>query len=43
LNLDKGFENLHSVIYQNAINGVGYGIEDNREAIELIYNMKKGL
>lgn len=40
LNLDVGFTDLHTEVYQNVLNGVGYGVEECRPAIELISDMK---
>jgi UDP-N-acetyl-2-amino-2-deoxyglucuronate dehydrogenase len=41
LNLDQGFTDLHVSVYSNILQGIGYGIEDARSAIELIHNMKE--
>lgn len=32
-----GFTDLHTLVYDGILNGFGYGIEDARQAIELVY------
>lgn len=36
----EGFDNLHTAVYQDIINGEGLGIEDARPAIELIHKLR---
>ncbi len=35
-----GFTNLHTVVYQNILDGNGFGIEDARPSIELAYRIR---
>jgi UDP-N-acetyl-2-amino-2-deoxyglucuronate dehydrogenase len=35
-----GFTDLHTVVYQNILNGNGFGIEDARPSIELVYRIR---
>lgn len=35
-----GFDNLHTITYQNILNGNGFGIDDVRESIELTDNVR---
>ncbi len=35
-----GFTDLHTVVYQNILNGKGYGINDARPSIELAYDIR---
>jgi UDP-N-acetyl-2-amino-2-deoxyglucuronate dehydrogenase len=39
--LDEGFENLHTLSYQNIIAGNGVGIDDATPSIELCYQLRK--
>lgn len=41
LNLDQGFENLHSKVYEQLINHRGMSIEQCRETIKLIQRLKR--
>jgi UDP-N-acetyl-2-amino-2-deoxyglucuronate dehydrogenase len=41
INLDSGFTDLHTKIYENIINGNGFGLNESRKAIELIFKLKK--
>lgn len=41
LEFSEGFTNLHTQVYQNIIDGKGFGIEDARPSIELVYNLRK--
>jgi len=41
LEFSQGFENLHTLSYQNILNGQGFGIEEARAAIELTYYLRK--
>jgi UDP-N-acetyl-2-amino-2-deoxyglucuronate dehydrogenase len=38
--LDEGFENLHTVSYQNIIAGYGVGIDEATPSIELCYHLR---
>jgi UDP-N-acetyl-2-amino-2-deoxyglucuronate dehydrogenase len=35
-----GFDNLHTKVYKDILNGGGYGIEDARPAVELVHEMR---
>lgn len=35
----KGFTDLHTVVYDNILKGKGFGINDARPSIELVYNI----
>lgn len=37
----EGFTDLHSVVYQNTIDGEGFGIEDARPSIEAVHRIRK--
>ncbi len=37
-----GFTDLHTRVYQETLSGRGFGIEDARPAIELVYRIRKG-
>jgi UDP-N-acetyl-2-amino-2-deoxyglucuronate dehydrogenase len=41
INFTHGFENLHTQVYKNILNGGGYGIADARESIKMVYNSRK--
>ncbi|WKZ71036.1 MAG: Gfo/Idh/MocA family oxidoreductase [Melioribacteraceae bacterium] len=36
----QGFTDLHTLIYQNVLNGSGFGIEHARPSIELVHNIR---
>lgn len=36
----SGFENLHTEVYRKILAGEGFGIEDTRESISLVYNLR---
>jgi UDP-N-acetyl-2-amino-2-deoxyglucuronate dehydrogenase len=38
-----GFNDLHTVTYQNILNGIGFGIDDVRESIELTDNVRNAI
>jgi UDP-N-acetyl-2-amino-2-deoxyglucuronate dehydrogenase len=40
LEITTGFDGLHSVVYENILNGKGCGIEEARASIELAYNIR---
>ena len=40
LEFSGGFENLHTKLYENILNGKGYGIEECRQAIEIVYKIR---
>lgn len=39
IEFSEGFSDLHTVIYRNILLGGGFGIEDSRPAIDLVYNL----
>jgi len=43
LTLDKIFTNLHTAIYQDILDGNGFGIEDARPSVDLAYKIRKGV
>jgi len=43
LTLDKTFANLHTAIYQDILDGNGFGIEDARPSVDLAYKIRKGV
>ncbi len=40
IDLSKGFTDLHTKVYENVLAGTGYGLEDARGAIELVYQIR---
>jgi UDP-N-acetyl-2-amino-2-deoxyglucuronate dehydrogenase len=40
-NFSLGFENLHTQVYQDILDGKGYGIEDARPSIELTFRFRE--
>jgi len=40
LEFTKGFTDLHTVVYERTISGKGFGIEDARQSIELVYKIR---
>lgn len=40
LEFSSGFTNLHTRIYDGILSGYGFGIEDARTSIELVYNIR---
>ncbi|MBT8380946.1 MAG: Gfo/Idh/MocA family oxidoreductase, partial [Ignavibacteria bacterium] len=40
IEFSKGFTNLHTRVYENILDGNGYGIEDARASIELAYKIR---
>lgn len=36
----KGFTDLHTVVYEETLRGDGFGIEDTRDSIELVYGIR---
>lgn len=40
LEFTQGFTDLHTVIYQNVLEGKGFGIEQARPSIELVHNIR---
>lgn len=40
LNFSKGFTNLHTASYENIISGNGFGIEETRQAIEVVHDIR---
>lgn len=41
LDLSAGFNDLHTSVYRDIIDGGGFGIEDARPAIDLVYQIRK--
>lgn len=41
--LDKSFNNLHTEIYKDILNGGGFSIEDARPSIELVHKIRAGV
>jgi UDP-N-acetyl-2-amino-2-deoxyglucuronate dehydrogenase len=35
-----GFTDLHTLVYQDILSGGGFGIEDARSSINLVYNIR---
>jgi len=40
LDFTSGFTDLHTIMYQEILKGNGFGIEDARPSIELVYNLR---
>lgn len=40
LEFSGGFTDLHTQVYQGVLDGKGYGIEDSRQAIEIVHNIR---
>jgi UDP-N-acetyl-2-amino-2-deoxyglucuronate dehydrogenase len=40
LEFSGGFTDLHTKVYEGILNGHGYGIEDARQAIEIVHNIR---
>ena len=36
----KGFTDLHSIVYKDILNGGGFGIDDARQSIDLVYSIR---
>lgn len=43
LEFSAGFTDLHTLSYREILNGRGYGLEDTRQAIEIVYKIRNGL
>lgn len=41
LDFTHGFENLHTELYRDILAGGGFGIEDNRQVIQLIHDIRE--
>lgn len=41
VDLSKGFADLHTRVYKEILAGQGYGIDDTRAAIDLVYKIRK--
>jgi len=41
LEFSKGFTDLHTKVYKEVLEGNGYGLEDARQAIEIVHNIRK--
>ncbi len=40
LEFSGGFEDLHTTTYRNIINGKGFGLEESRQAIEIVHDIR---
>jgi len=40
LEFSGGFTDLHTRVYEGILNGHGYGLEDTRQAIEIVHNIR---
>ena len=40
LEFSGGFTDLHTRVYEEILNGHGYGLEDARQAIEIVHNIR---
>jgi len=40
LEFSGGFTDLHTRVYENILNGNGYGLEDARQAVEIVHNIR---
>ena len=40
IDFTHGFENLHTQVYKDILNGKGYGISDARESIKMVHNIR---
>ena len=40
LEFSGGFKDLHTTTYRDIINGKGFGLEDTRQAIEIVHNIR---
>ena len=40
INLNKGFEDLHTITYENILNNKGFHIQDTVESIEAVYELR---
>ena len=40
LDLSSGFTDLHTAVYREILAGAGFGIEDSRPAVELVYGLR---
>lgn len=43
LNFSKGFPDLHTLSYQKIIAGKGFGIEETRQAIEIVHDIRTSM
>jgi len=43
IEFSTGFTDLHTMVYQNILDGKGYGIEDARPSIELAYKIRNAV
>lgn len=41
IEFSNGFKDLHTVSYQNVLEGLGYGLEDARTSIQIIHDIRK--
>jgi len=40
LEFSDGFTDLHTLVYQNILDGKGYGLEESRKALETVYTIR---
>lgn len=40
LEFSEGFTDLHTISYQEILNGNGYGVEDTRQSIEIVHDIR---
>ena len=40
LEFSGGFTDLHTKVYEEILTGNGYGLEDSRKAIDIVYNIR---
>ncbi len=43
LEFSGGFTDLHTKVYQGVLDGEGYGLEDARQAIEIVHNIRNAV
>ena len=43
LEFSGGFTDLHTRVYEGILNGNGYGLEDARQAIEIVHNIRNSI
>ena len=40
LEFSEGFGDLHTMLYQDIVSGGGFGLEDARQSVELVYDLR---
>ena len=43
LEFSEGFTDLHTVLYKETLAGRGFGIDDARQSIQLVYNIRNSV